>query len=152
MPDPPRPALRVLGVDDFATRRGRRYGTVLVDLATHRAVDLLPGRGKTPLVSWLGEHPSIEMACRNRAGPYAEAASAGAPQAPQVADAWHLWHNLAHAVESTVITHRSCLTQAAPPQSEPTRTKAPPDPALNPSTGDEKWLVTRTRGRPRRAR
>ncbi|MEW2623764.1 transposase [Streptomyces sp. NPDC048106] len=60
---------------------------MLVDLVSHHVVDLLPGREKAPLIAWPADHPGIEMVCRDRAGAYAEAASAGAPQARQVADA-----------------------------------------------------------------
>ncbi|WP_107428784.1 ISL3 family transposase, partial [Streptomyces kebangsaanensis] len=125
LPDPPRPALRVLGVDDFAACRGRRHGTVLVDLDSQRVVDLLPGREKAPLAAWLADHPGIETVRRDRAGAYAEAASAGAPRARQVADAWHLWDNPAHAVERTVIAHRSCLTPPPPEPPEPASARAP---------------------------
>ncbi|MGW0533407.1 transposase [Streptomyces sp. NPDC003032] len=74
-------ALRVLGIDDFGTKRGRKYGTVLVDAASRKIVDLLPGREKELVASWLSEHPGVEIICRDRAGGYAEAANAGAPQA-----------------------------------------------------------------------
>ncbi|MFI7405340.1 ISL3 family transposase [Streptomyces sp. NPDC049541] len=125
LPEPDVPAPRVVGVDEYATRKGRHYGTVLVDIETRRPVDLLPDREASSLAAWLAERPGIEVVCRDRAPFFAESASAGAPQAVQFADRWHLWHNLSEAAERTVAQHRRCLRALVPATPEPEPEPAP---------------------------
>ena len=85
---------RVLGVDDWAWYRGRAWGTILVDLETRRPVDVLPDRTAGAVSAWLHHHPGVEVVARERSTEYARAITEGAPDALQVADRWHLLHNL----------------------------------------------------------
>ncbi|WP_245274596.1 ISL3 family transposase, partial [Methylobacterium sp. 285MFTsu5.1] len=104
---------RVVGIDDWAWRRGRRYGTIVCDLERGRVLDLLPGRACEPVRDWLAAHPGIAVVSRDRAGPYAEAARLGAPQAIQVADRWHLLANASEALRSRVERHQAEIREAA---------------------------------------
>jgi transposase len=92
-------APEILGVDDFAFKRGRTYGAILVDLRTHRPVDLLPERTADALSLWLRSHPGVLVINRDRSTEFARGASDGAPEAVQIADRFHILQNLREACE-----------------------------------------------------
>jgi transposase len=131
----PSVAYRVLGMDDWAWRKGQRYGTILCDLERHCVVDLLPDRQANTVSEWLRDHAPPEVISRDRAGAYAEAARQGAPHAVQVADRFHLVRNLREALEQVLSRHGPVIEEAfrqstpppithpaaAPPNSTPTR-------------------------------
>ncbi len=114
-------APRVIGIDDWAIRKGHTYGSLVVDLERHRPIDLLPDRSAETVAQWLRDHPGIEIISRDRASCYADGASQGAPEATQVADRWHILKNLGEAVLRVLEQHQRAIEQqlqAEQPQAE----------------------------------
>jgi transposase len=130
LPNPPVGKVKVVGIDDFAWKRAKRYGTVLIDLETHDVLDLLPDREAESVKQWLLAHPEIEIVSRDRGGAYADGAAQGAPQAQQIADRWHLCKTIGDAVEdylkrTTIQIPSSPSSDTAPPEASPVPTLPP---------------------------
>lgn len=104
---------RVLGVDDWAKRKGHSYGTILVDQEIGEPIDLLPECSAASLEAWLKAHPGVEVITRDRSGEFIKAATEGAPEALQVADRWHLLKNLRDNLTKWLENRRTCLKAAA---------------------------------------
>ncbi|MFF3699037.1 ISL3 family transposase [Streptomyces sp. NPDC002221] len=148
-PPVPDRAPRVLGVDEFAFRRGRRYGTLLVDIETGRPVDVLPDRTSETFAAWLTDHPGVEIVCRDRATAYTRAIKEAAPHALEIADRWHLLQNLSSAVEKTCHQHRGCLRKRLEEKQLPDEVEVPDVPVvlLLPPELPRTSMVERTRHR-----
>ena len=130
LPLPSATPVRILGVDDWAFRKGHTYGTILCDLERRRPVDLLPERSAESLRQWLLPHPEVEVITRDRGDDYIKGATIGAPQAVQVADRWHLLRNLSDAVRRLVDRLAGKIRRAVevlPADSPPLQPVADPD-------------------------
>jgi transposase len=112
-PRPQTSNVRVLGVDDWAWKKGQRYGTILCDLERHRVVDLLPVRSTDSFADWLKAHPDVEIISRDRGEEYTKGATQGAPAAVQVADRWHLLVNAREALTRVVDRHHTQVAKVA---------------------------------------
>jgi transposase len=110
--------VKVLGVDEWAWRKGQSYGTILVDLERHIPIDLLQDASADSFAAWLKEHPSVELISRDRGTTFADGANRGAPQALQIADRWHMIHNLGEALEKVLAQHHADLKRALTPEEE----------------------------------
>jgi len=143
----PRPTIgtpRAIGLDEWAWRRSHHYGTIITDLETHRVLDLLPDRSVETVSAWLLQHPSVGIVCRDRFGPYAEAARQGAPSAIQVADRFHLVRNLGDALIAYLQQQRIHLQTAA----EDAARQQPVVPAESRETMEDRMAATNHQRRP----
>jgi transposase len=104
--------IKVVGVDEWAWRKGQRYGTLLVDLEQRVPIDLLAAATAESFAAWLQAHPSVEFISRDRGTTFAHGATRGAPQAPQIADRWHILHNLGEALEKVLARHHTDVKRA----------------------------------------
>jgi transposase len=118
-PVPTRKTPQVLGLDDFAWKKGDRYGTLLVDLQAHCPVEVLPDREADTVVRWFRAHRGVKIISRDRAGGYAETATRGAPRARQVADRYHVLVNLRDALKGTLARTPGSLPEVAAERDEP---------------------------------
>lgn len=105
LPTEPVGQVSELGIDDFSFRRGRKFGTILVDMQSHKVIDLLSDRKAETSAAWIATHPEIVLVSRDRGGDYASAAASGAPQAIQCADRFHVLKNLGEALEGLLARH-----------------------------------------------
>jgi transposase len=103
LPTAPVEQVSQLGIDDFSFRRGKKFGTILVDMQSHQTIDLLPDRKAETAAAWMKAHPEIDLVSRDRGADYATAATQGAPQAIQCADRFHIMKNLTEAVEKALM-------------------------------------------------
>lgn len=108
----------VLGIDDFGFKRGNAAGTIMVDLESHTVVDLVRGHSTELIADWLRRHPNLEVVARDRSHVCREGVEAGAPEAKQVADRWHLLKNLTEVLEEYLLSKRPVLKKAAIPEAE----------------------------------
>lgn len=132
---------KILGVDDWAKRKGQDYGTILVDLEARRVIELLDDREAQTLADWLAAHPGVEIIARDRATAYSDGASRGAPSALQVADRFHLVHNLIDVLQQVFERHRTLLRLPAP---EPGPPQPGPPPIAPPASDQEEDTLEAT--------
>ena len=116
---------RVLGIDEFSMKRGRRFHTLMVDLERHCPVDMVEDRTADPVIRWLQEHPGVQIISRDRAESYAQAGRTGAPDAIQVADRFHLVRNVYDSLKKLVRSSRWDMTEPDMGLVEPPTRRSP---------------------------
>lgn len=133
---PAGPAPEIIGLDDWAWRKGHRYGTIIVDLEQGCPIDVLEDRAAETVATWLQAHPDVKIVARDRAEAYAAGIRQGAPDATQVADRFHLLKNVAAALQEVFSAHHREIDQLnhlphhEPPTQDADAVMIPPEPPV----------------------
>jgi transposase len=138
IPPPSDSPVRVVGIDDFALRRGDSYGTILVNIETGKPLDLLADRTAEAVFPWLKSHQEIEVVSRDRASAYADAGKRALPHAIQVADRYHLVQNLREHLQRFLDRKRTCLPEI---EDTPLKAVSPNDPSSGGPLNDQMAAV-----------
>ena len=153
LPTPASPPPPIVGIDDWAWRKGHRYGTIVVDLERGGPIDVLEDRLADTVADWLKAHPEVQVVARDRAGAYASGMRQGAPAAVQVADRFHLIHNLADALEAVCSAHHQDVAALNEAQSQELVERddgsvaVPVPPPSRPPSAQERAVHSRARRR-----
>jgi transposase len=145
----PATAPRVLGMDDFAFRKGHTYGTILVDLERRCPVDLLADREAQTVARWLKEHPGIQIISRDRSETFRNASTQGAPDALQVADRFHLVKNIGDTLKQLLEREHRCLSKAVQSLAEQEPSEAGEEPSERTPVGTATPVTMRLTPSPR---
>jgi predicted transcriptional regulator len=81
-------------IDDFALKKRQRYGTVMVDMETHKTIDMIESREMLDVSRWLEGYPNLRVVSRDGSQIYAAAIAQAHPKAMQVSDRFHILKNL----------------------------------------------------------
>jgi transposase len=133
---PKGPAPESIGLDDWAWRKGHRYGTIIVDLVQDCPIDVLKDRAAETVATWLQAHPDVKIVARDRAEAYAAGMRQGAPDVTQVADRFHLLKNVAAALQEVFNAHhreldqRNHVSHNEPPTQEDDPVTGPTEPPV----------------------
>lgn len=127
-PEPESPKATVIGIDDWSIRKGQTYGTLIVDLESHRPIDVLEGRDAATVAAWLKDHPEVTVVSRDRASAYAKGVREGRPEAKQVADRFHLLQNLGDDTVEWLKAHPWSPAAVAPSSPPAEHTAGPATP------------------------
>ena len=148
---PKGPAPEIIGVDDWAWRKGQRYGTIIVDLQRGCPIDVLEDRAAETVATWLHAHPGVTIIARDRAEAYAAGIRQGAPAATQVADRFHLLKNVAAALQEVFSAHHRELDQLnhlphnEPPTQDDDAVMVPPEPPATMTKAQQQIAHNRAR-------
>lgn len=89
-------------IDDFALKKRHNYGTVMIDIETHKIIDMIESRQEDDVAQWLSNYPNLNVISRDGGIMYKSACDKSHPYAEQVSDRFHILKNLTEYAKSAL--------------------------------------------------